>query len=154
MSQQMTLEQADAVIMDLHKRAFLGRLAQHGIEPETEKEAQALLDLGVSMSSHDLGGDNQADTNQYGDGVFSQIKQAFDKYVDNLEIAPGVPAYKQAANEGVVPEPKLPSDLIKQAYEAAYQLAHDPVYQQAAIIKRAAINEMFSTEQDVNQQQD
>lgn len=138
MNNTMDLNQAHNVVLDLHKRAFFGRLKQHGIEPETAKEAAALLDLGFDIFTQqpqEKTAEHQVD---YGDGLFAQAKKAYDNVTQSEEIAPGFPAVKKASASLNMAPPQLPPALVDQAFNAAYELAHDPTVYQAAVIKRAS----------------
>lgn len=138
MPQTMDPRTAHSTVVDLHKRAFLGRLRQHGFEPKTEKEAAALLDLGMDLflQHPDDPAEKSASEADYGDGPFAMAKQAYDEISGSEEIAPGFPAKKASASLAA-DIPQLPSDLVDAAYNAAYDLAHDPRYYQAAVVKRA-----------------
>lgn len=132
---QQDLQQADAVVLDLHKRAYFGRLAQKGIAPTTEKEAQALLDLGFDLAQSPLATSQSGD---YGRGEFAQIKAACDQALGREE-APGFPKSAGAAPGFPATLPEIPPALRDAAYGAAFDLAHDPTVYQAAVIKRAMV---------------
>lgn len=138
MNQVMNPQAAHEIVLGIHKRAFLGRLEQLGIVPETEKEAAALVDLGWTLFQREMveGGEKQASAD-YGDGPFAQAKQALDTVLSQEEVAPGFPA-KQASATQIEPLPEVPSELVEAAYNAAYDLAHDPAIYTAAVVKRAA----------------
>ncbi|HUU98851.1 MAG TPA: hypothetical protein VM487_24225 [Phycisphaerae bacterium] len=142
----MDPQAAHETVVDLHKRAFFGRLAQHGFKPENEKEAAALLDLGLDLFIQNPGDSNEkyADDDRYGDGQFAQAKRAFDELVGSEEIAPGFPA-KRASAQLFGDAPQLPNALVESAYNAAYDLAHDPQHYHAAVVKRA-MNEAAQAE--------
>lgn len=135
---------AHAIVVGIHKQAFFGRLAQYGIQPENEKEAAALLDLGVglmeqSSGANDSGEKTAADQQyDYGDGFFANCLRAFDQ-VQGIGGAPGFEGLGKQANSlaRFAPEPQFPQALIDSAYDAAYQLAHDPAVYGAAVVKRA-----------------
>ena len=146
MNQVMDPQAAHDIVLGIHKRAFLGRLEQFGIVPENEKEAAALLDLGWSLFQHELtgeGAEKQASAVDYGDGPFAHAKRALDELTASAEVAPGFPA-KQASAEPVAPLPEVPSELVEAAYNAAYDLAHDPAVYTAAIVKRAANEALYA----------
>jgi len=134
----MDPQTAHDVVVDLHKRAFLGRLRQHGFEPQTEKEAAALLDLGMDLflQHSDDQGEKSASADNYGNGPFAQAKQAYDEVMGGEEIAPGFPV-KRASASLAAELPQLSSALVDGAYNAAYDLAQDPTVYNAAVVKRA-----------------
>ena len=134
-------EEAHAVIAELHKRAFLGRLAELGEIPETEKEAHALLDLGIALieqqpEDHVV---KSANAYGYGNGPYAQVLMAFTDQSSNL--APGFGSEKSASyfddagGGGHLPE--LHPSLIDATWNTSMQLAQDPTIFGAAIVKRA-----------------
>lgn len=143
-------ETAHQVALDLHKRAFLGRLeAEHGIVPATEKEAHALLDLGFDLANNNSGSELNSD---YGNGPFAMAKKAFADYLksENQSAAPGFdfqkestqPIYGGQPTEDSLPE--IPQSLKEAAFEAAHQLVADPVVLGSAIVKRATQEQMMA----------
>ncbi len=139
-----TPEQAHTTVVGIHKRAFLGRLAQYGEVPQTEKEAVALLDLGVDLAQNtpeDPAVKAASADTDYGDGPYAIAKRAYDQFRGvGGEIAPGFD--KAAGNshfggQGSSDLPPLEPALIDAAYNAAFELAHDPAVYGAAIVKRA-----------------
>lgn len=141
---QENREAAHKVALDLHRRAFLGRLSsQHGIEPETQKEAEALLDLGVQLLQEDSGAafDKAAGTSDYGDGPYAQIKHAFDQVRSDQipgfeDLFPAESLFRnKTAASGMGND--FPPAVIDSAYELAGQLACRPDVYQAAIVKQA-----------------
>lgn len=138
-------DQAHATIVGIHKRAFFGRLAQYGITPQNEKEAAALLDLGVGLMEYQESPDGSlekaaaADQNfDYGNGPYAQCLRAFDQVTGNTG-APGFEGVGKSASLGAVtPEPaQLPQALVDSAYQAALELARSPNVYGAAVVKRA-----------------
>jgi hypothetical protein len=134
---------AHEMIVGIHKQAFFGRLAQYGLEPSNQKEAAALLDLGVGLMQQSAqDGQEKAAAAEpgvdYGDGPFARMLSAFDS-VQGPSGAPGFEGLgKQASSlSQSVPEPQLPQALVDSAYQTAYELAHDPGVYGAAIVKRA-----------------
>ena len=109
-------EQAHDVVTDIHKRAFFGRLEQHGIVPATEKEAYALLDLGVQLlesQTADGAVKSASDDFDYGDGPYASLLQTFSEQ-NSGSFAPGFGPEKQASRFGspsVRDIPELPQSL-------------------------------------------
>lgn len=157
-NQPATLEQAlqvaDNIIFGLHKRALFGRLGQHGTEITTEKEAAAVMELGNQLvyNADGMLKESAADVS-YGDGPFAKSLSAFQAItgISTSEIAPGFP--KQAAAAAEVPVPELPPAIIDQAYNAAFQLAQDQDIYNAAVLKRAYLNEQEAYQQQQQHQQ-
>ena len=137
-----TPEVAHATVVDIHKRAFFGRLEQYGEVPQTEKEAVALLDLGVDLTQDtpDPVVKAAAADTDYGDGPYAQAKKAYDEFrgVDN-GIAPGFGKSAGSSHFGGQGSalPELEPALVDAAYNAAFELAHDPAVYGAAVVKRA-----------------
>ena len=144
---------AHDVIVDVHKRAFFGRLRQLGApEPQNEKEAAALLDLGVGLMSNETQeGDTEkaaADNFDYGDGPYAQALYAFDEITS--QGGGGAPGFedfgKRASNNGSpfrhAPQ-SLPPALKDAAWNAALQLAQHPTVYASALVKRAENEEIL-----------
>lgn len=151
---RMDHETAHNILVDLHKRAFLGLLdQQYDVRPSTLKEAHALLDLGVDLLRAEEGAAPQktASAGQYGDGFFGQLKQAFDKQAGSMQPqgAPGFESLgtKTAGYRQYNPADDLPPALVDAAYSVAHQLAQNPNIFEAACVKRAQIEELLSAQQ-------
>lgn len=143
-----TLEVAHTTIVGIHKQAFLGRLRQHGEMPETEKEAAALVDLGIDLfqntSEDELTKSASADFD-YGKGPYALAKAAHDQFVGG-EIAPGFPKESSHGNNHVENRfSDFEPGLVDATYSAAQQLAGDPNVYGAAVVKRAE-NEKVAAE--------
>lgn len=141
-------QQAHAVVCDIHKRAFLGRLAQHGEVPQTEKDSFALLDLGISLSNAapPAGVVKEASDGVYGDGPYAGVLRTFTE-LHGPSVAPGFEHLKQSSvfSEAAAVAPELPPQLIDDAWGAAHSLSQDPTIYSAAVVKRAD-NERLMTE--------
>lgn len=138
--QQLSLEQAHEIACDLHKQAFLGRLAQLGEQPRTQKEAAALLDLGVALYESNISEVKEAsDGNVYGDGPYAKVLQAY-LNKQSGPVAPGFEHMKQASSHFASASkdiPQLPQQLLDGAWNAAVNLAQQPHVYEAAIVKQA-----------------
>lgn len=149
---QMTLDQADQILWDVHKRAFFGRSNQLGLQPQTEKEAAALFDLSLDLVTNNQFSAGQAQNEDgYGDGPIALAKRAFDEQLESQEIAPGF-SVKRASP--LRPPGDLPNALKEAAYQAAYELAQDPAVYEAVLLKHAAIAEMFAQQSETQQHED
>lgn len=144
-------QEAHDTVCDIHKRAFLGRLAQHGEQPATEKEATALLDLGISLYESAPAEEIKTaqDNGAYGDGPYAQVLAAYTNQ-NSPQAAPGFESVKQSnstfGKEGSTDHPLLPQPLLDSAMDAAVNLAQDPSIYGAAVVKRAC-NEEAMVEQ-------
>ena len=107
----------------IHKRAFFHRLAQHGVVPQSEKEAEELLDMGakVVMASANPALQQAADQ----ESRFTKASTALnDALAEQGLIAP---EEKQAAQQG---------DLSLEAQAAAWELAQDPeIFKSAEVLQ-------------------
>lgn len=155
---QENIQSADAVAADLHKRAFLGRLANFGIVADSEKEAAALLDLGVDLLN---AGAPQEDPLQkaamdfdYGGGRFASAKKAYDQLrgheapgFENLMVSGTIFGTQKEASTG--PDlPELPPQMIDSSYGVALQLARQPQVYNAAVVKCAEAEEAYAQGQE------
>lgn len=133
-------ETAAARCQLLHKQAFFGRLAQLGIQPQTEKEAHALEMLGERLYQRHV----SATTGQplpapvpadLGNGFFATVKLALDQH--ELSTLTGPPGFAKSASvdhDDVLPP--LSPELEKAAQQAAFSLCHDPQVYGAALVQR------------------
>lgn len=140
-----TEAQAHATVVGWHKQGFFGRLAEYGISPTTEKEARALLDLGIELADAVMAepGTKAAAADQgydYGDGPFAMAKAAHDNLHNEQQVV--APGFAKSASSGFATEagglPDLHPELVDAAYGAAYDLAQSPDNFGAAIVKRAS----------------
>jgi hypothetical protein len=116
------VETALGVIMDgVHKRAFLGRLRELGHVPQTEKEADALVQLGFNLAAAEADPLLNKRAEQAAQpGPYATALQDLNKVL-------GVP--KQASAEG---------DLDDVSVAGAYELARDPtIFTSALVLKQA-----------------
>lgn len=147
------LARADEVLNTLHKRAFLGRLSHQGHVPQgnsrqaVEKEACALLDLGVDLLNPEpsdpllkAAGADKEDLD-YGQGPYARIKAAYD--AQQGRVAPGFEKLASSRVSAPLPPsgpdlPELPQVMLDSSYKVAWELAQDPEVYRAAVVKRAA----------------
>lgn len=150
MSQQLQLPDeatAQSLVVDVHKRAFFGRLKQLGIVPSNEKEAKAVLDFGYELYMHEPQEPQSkaAAVSTYGTGKFASALAKFRKA--SSSIAPGFEKEAVENDWGAVPSSAtLSQALVDQAYNAAYNLATDPRYYGAAVVKRAMVERDFASQ--------
>lgn len=147
-SQLPTPEVAHTMIVGVHKQAYLGRLRQHGEVPETEKEATALVDLGIDLfqnSSEEPSTKSASEGFDYGDGPYAMAKVAHDQLTGGAEIAPGFPKASSHGDHVENSFSDFEPGLVDATYSAAQQLAGDPNVYGAAVVKRAE-NEKVAAE--------
>lgn len=112
------------VFHGVHKRAFFHRLAQHGHVPQSDQEAQELLDMGAKVAT--------ASTNpvlQQAAAKESRFTKANAALNDALaERGLLLPAQKQADGQ---------SDLSLEAQAAAWELAQDSLLFKSAEVLQA-----------------
>lgn len=117
----------DTVFHGVHRRAFLHKLAQCGHRPETEAEADALVELGFKLASAD------PDSVVPADPFDGQVAPAMGKYAAasaDLDAVLGLS--KQGGDENM---------------EAAFQLAQDPeIYAAALSIKSAEAEQVAAAQ--------
>ncbi len=118
----------DTIFANVHRRAFLHKLAQLGHRPETEDEAEALVELGFKIASADPNGVVPADP--FGDQA---AVPPMGKYAAaNADLGAVLGTNKQANDEHT---------------EAACQLAQDPAIYAAALSIKSAEAEQVATAQ-------
>lgn len=152
-----TEAQAHATVVGWHKQGFFGRMAEYGIVPTTEKEARALLDLGVELAEAVVAepGTKAASAEQgydYGNGPFAMAKAAHDNLRNDQQVvAPGFAktADSQFVSSTVGGLPDLHPELEDAAWGAAHDLSRSPANYGAAVVKRAA-NERYLVEMQKN----
>ena len=126
----MTSKEANDLIVGVHNQAFFGYLEQHGIRPQTEKEAQDLLELAGMI-------EQAAPTPAVAPSRFGGVKQALAKVL-GLPEAPQAPGFsKQSASVGV----QLSPALIDGANQAAAELLQDPTMYEAVLLKQAELKQ-------------
>jgi hypothetical protein len=127
-NQTLSTEEAfENVYHGVHKRAFFHRLAQHGIVPQSEKEAEELLDIGSKV---ELAAATKA--SQPAVAHESRFTKA------NSDLGTAMTAQGILAPEKQAAEPNGPSP---EAQAAAWDLAQDPVLFKSAEILQAANGE-------------
>lgn len=136
-------QQAHEVVCDIHKRAYLGRLAQHGEVAQTEKEAFALLDLGIALDSAEVPSGAVKEASEggaYGDGPYAGVLGQFLSQ-HGPSVAPGFEDIHQPAGhvfgKSAAEASELPQQLLDDAWGASLALAQSPEVYGAAIVKRA-----------------
>lgn len=123
------------VYHNVHKRAFFHRLSQHDIVPQTEKEAEELLDMGskVVMASANPVLQQAA----AGESRFTKASQALNGALASQGLIS--PEEKQAMPD---------NDLSTEAQAAAWELAQDPaVFKSAEVLQASRESELVTAEQ-------
>jgi len=104
----------------VHSQVFFGKLASHGIQPTTEKEAQDLFDLAGRLRHVD-GPEKQAATQSRFGGAVSALDSVLGNTPEGRQrtVANGKQAVKQAAAE-LMQDPSVYNAVLSlKAQEAA-----------------------------------
>jgi hypothetical protein len=112
------------VFHGVHKRAFLHRLGQHGIVPQTEKEASDLLEIGAKVVL--ASGNQSLQQAAAEDSRFTKANEALDTALSELGVPDQNATQKQA------------NGLSQEAEAAAWDLAKEPeLYASVEVLKQA-----------------
>lgn len=112
------------VYCGVHDRAFFHRLAQYGIVPQTEKEADDLRAISAKVVAASANPALQQAANQ--ESRFAKASAALDEALADQGIMSA--QQKQAAESG----------LSNEAQAAAWELAQDPLIFKSAEVLQAA----------------
>jgi hypothetical protein len=107
------------VLQGVHKRAFLHRMAELGHQPQTVKEAEALVELGLKMAAAESD-PLLKQASEPAPGPYAFANQALDQFLGLGKQAEAVPGLDDVSIQG------------------AFELAQDPaIYGAALVLKQA-----------------